>query len=118
LDLVFVAIISSVDGFLLLILILPWTTLNYTILCFKGLRYSSNDYLQQLAGRLYWISQGAFQSTVIAVLNIILGVIIIPDLSLTQFIDIFGPYSYILVFLLLPFPGFVILNLKKVDQLN
>ncbi len=112
LNLVFVAILSSVDGFLLLILILPWTTLNYTILCFKGLRYSSNDYLQQLAGRLYWISQGAFQGTVIAVLNITLGVIIIPDSSLAQF----GMLNSILVFLLLPFPGFLILNLKKVDQ--
>ncbi|MFX0123042.1 MAG: hypothetical protein ACFFAE_05350 [Candidatus Hodarchaeota archaeon] len=107
---------SSVDGFLFLLLIFPWTVVIYTVLCFNGLRFSSNDQLQQLAGRLYWISRGTFQSTVIAVMNIILGIIIIPDSSLKQFELTFGTFSSILVFLLLPFPGFLILNLKKVDQ--
>lgn len=116
LDLFFIGVVSSVDGFLLLLLIFPWTILVYTVLCFKGLRFSSNDHLEQLAGRLYWISQGTFQGTVIAVMNIILGVIIIPDSSLTQFEEIFWRFSSILVFLLLPLPGFLILNLKKVDQ--
>jgi hypothetical protein len=116
LDLVFLGIVSSIDGLLLLLLIIPWTLLIYTGLCFKGIRFSANDHLEQLAGRLYWISQGAFQSTVIAVVNIILGVIIIPDFSLQQFENIFGFFSSTFIFLLLPLPSFLILNMKKMDQ--
>ncbi|UCG03692.1 MAG: hypothetical protein JSW11_06830 [Candidatus Heimdallarchaeota archaeon] len=116
LDLLFIAVVSSLDGFLLLILLIPWTLLIYMVLCFKGIRFSTNDELQQLAGRLYWISQGIFQSTVIAVMNIILGIIIVPDLSLAQFENNFGMFTSVLVFLLLPFPSFLILNMKKMDQ--
>ncbi|UCG90117.1 MAG: hypothetical protein JSU57_06585 [Candidatus Heimdallarchaeota archaeon] len=116
LDLIFIGIVSSVDGFLLLLLILPWTVFIYLVLCFKGLRFSTNDHLEQLAGKLYWISQGVFQATVIAVINIILGVMIIPDSSLAQFDQAFGLFSSILVLVLLPFPSFLILGLKKDDQ--
>ncbi len=116
LDLLFIGIVSSVDGFLLLILVIPWTLLIYTVSCFKGLRFSTNDYLQQLAGKLYWIGQGVFQATVIAVINVILGVLIIPDYSLAQFDQYFGSFSWILVFMLLPIPGFIILGMKKEDQ--
>lgn len=116
LNIVFLGIVSSIDGLLLLILILPWTSFVYIVLCFKGLRFSTGDHLEQLAGRLYWLSQGVFQSTVIAVINIVLGVIIIPDSSIKQFQGIFGLFSSIIVFLLLPLPGFVILNLKNMDQ--
>ena len=116
LDLAFLGIVSSLDGLLLLILIIPWTTFVYIVLCFKGIRFSTSDHLEQLAGRLYWLSQGVFQSTVITVINVVLGVIIIPDSSLTQFELIFGLFSSIIVFLLLPLPGFIILNLKNMDQ--
>jgi hypothetical protein len=112
---VFLGIVSSIDGLLLLILIIPWTLLIYTVLCFRGIRFSANDHLEQLAGRLYWVSQGAFQSTVIAVLNIIIGVIIIPDYSLIQFEEIFF-FSSTFIFLVLPLPSFLILNTKKTDQ--
>lgn len=115
LDLLFLGIVSSIDGALLLLLIIPWTLLIYTVLCFKGLRFSANDHLEQLAGRLYWISQGAFQSTVIAVINIILGMIIIPEFSLMQFEQYFF-FSSTFIFLVLPLPSFLILNMKKMDQ--
>ncbi len=116
LDLLFIGIVSSVDGFLLLILVIPWTLLIYAVSCFKSLRFSTNDYLHQLTGKLYWIGQGVFQATVIAVINVILGVLIIPDSSLAQFDQIFGSFSSILVFMLLPLPGFLILGMKKEDQ--
>ncbi|MFW9905754.1 MAG: hypothetical protein ACFFFH_15585 [Candidatus Thorarchaeota archaeon] len=114
-DLLFLGIVSSIDGLLLLLLIIPWTLLIYTVLYVRGVRFSAKDPLEQLAGRLYWISQGAFQSTVIAVINIILGVIIIPDFSLMQFEQnlFFNPTF---IFLLLPLPSFLILNMKKMDQ--
>ena len=116
LDLAFLGILSSIDGLLLLILIIPWTTFVYVVLCFKGIRFSSSDHLEQLAGRLFWLSQGVFQSTIIAVINVVLGVIIIPDSSFAQFELIFGSFSSIIVFLLLPLPSFIILNLKNLDQ--
>lgn len=116
LDLLFIGIVSSVDGFLLLILVIPWTLFIYTVSCFKSLRFSTNDYLQQLAGKLYWIGQGVFQATVISVINVILCVLIIPDYSLDQFNQYFGSFSSILVFMLLPLPGFIILGMKKEDQ--
>ena len=112
LDLVFIGIISSIDGTLFLILIIPWTFLIYAALCFKGIHFSANDYLQELAGKLYWTSQGVFQATVIAVVNVILGVLIIPDSSLAQF----GLFNSILIFMLLPLPGFLILSMKREDQ--
>ncbi|MHA2243343.1 MAG: hypothetical protein ACXADY_00080 [Candidatus Hodarchaeales archaeon] len=116
LDLLFIGTVSSVDGLLLLILVLPWTLLIYTVSCFKGLRFSKNDYLHQLTGKLYWIGQGVFQATVIAVVNVILGVLIIPDSSLDQFDLYFGLFSSILVLILLPLPGILILGMKKEDQ--
>ncbi|MFX0211303.1 MAG: hypothetical protein ACFFDT_35305, partial [Candidatus Hodarchaeota archaeon] len=112
LNLVFLGIVSSIDGLLLLLLIIPWTLLIYTVLCFKGIRFSANDQLEQLAGKLYWISQGTFQSTVITVINIILGIIIIPDFSLRQFEQNFF-FSSTFIFLLLPLPSFLILNMRK-----
>lgn len=104
------------DGFLLIILIIPWTLLIYAVLCFKGLRLTMNDLLQQLAGKLYWISKGVFQATVITVINVILGIILIPNSSLAQFDQFFGIFSSILIFMLLPIPGFLILSLKREDQ--
>jgi hypothetical protein len=69
-----------------------------------------------LTGKLYWIGQGVFQATVIAVVNVILGVLIIPDSSLDQFDLYFGLFSSILVLILLPLPGILILGMKKEDQ--
>ncbi len=116
LNIVFIGIVSSVDGFILLFLIIPWTLFIYTILCFRGIRFSAKDQLEQLAGKLYWLSQGVFQATVITVVNIILGLLIIPDSSLAQFNQFFGLFSSILIFILLPFPSFLIIGLKKDDQ--
>ncbi|MFX1285265.1 MAG: hypothetical protein ACFFB5_16550 [Promethearchaeota archaeon] len=112
----FIWVVSSLDGYILLFLIIPWTLFIYTTLCFRGIRFSANDLLEQLAGKLYWLSQGVFQATVIAVLNIILGLLIIPDSALTQFNQNFGLFSSVIIFMLLPFPSFFILSLKKEDQ--
>lgn len=115
-NIVFIGIVSSVDGFILLLLIIPWTLFIYTVLCFRGIRFSAKDQLEQLAGKLFWLSQGVFQATVITVINIILGLLIIPDSIIYQFNQSFGLFSSILIFMLLPFPSFLILGLKKDDQ--
>jgi hypothetical protein len=102
-----------IDGFLLLILIFPWNLLIYVVLYIKGQFFSSEDYLQQLAGRLYGITQGTYQATLIAVLNVIFGALIVPNSSLIRFEQQFGPFSIPLFFFFLPLPGFFILNLKR-----
>lgn len=115
-DLAFILIFSSVDGFVLLLLVIPWTLLIYLVLCFKGLKFFSTDHLQQLAGKLYLIGQGTFYATGIAIINVILGVLIIPNSSLAQFEQLFGPFSSILVFMILPLPGFFIISFQREDQ--
>ncbi|MFX1545735.1 MAG: hypothetical protein ACFFCU_05970 [Promethearchaeota archaeon] len=116
LNFIFIGVVISVNGFLLLILIIPWTLFIYTVLCFKSMRFSATNPLYQLAGKLYWISQGTFHATIITIVNILLGALIIPDSSLTQFELNFGSLSYIMVFMLLPFPSFFIFNMKNEDQ--
>lgn len=116
LDLAFIFVASSIDGFSLLILLVPWTFFLYAVLCFKGVNFSSNDTLQHLAGKLYWLGKGVFQATVIAIINVILGALIIPDSSIIQFEQEFGLFSTGLILMLCPLPSFFILNFKKEDQ--
>ncbi|MFX0183617.1 MAG: hypothetical protein ACFE95_11095 [Candidatus Hodarchaeota archaeon] len=115
-NLVFLGIILSLNGILFLILLFPWTLIVYASLCFKGFRFSSNDEFQQLAGKLYWISKGAIQATLIAIINVIIGALITPESVLVQFDQQFGMFTSIFVFMLLPLPGFLIFGLKGQEQ--
>ncbi|UCE13060.1 MAG: hypothetical protein JSV04_12820 [Candidatus Heimdallarchaeota archaeon] len=116
LDLAFLFVASSIDGFSLLMLLVPWTFFIYAIFCLKGLNFSSNDSFQHLAGKLFWLGQGVFQATVIAIINVILGALLIPDSSIAQFEQEFGVFSSGLILMLCPLPSFFILNFKKEDQ--
>ncbi len=114
-DLAFIVIVSSFNG-LLLFLIIPWTLLIYIVFCFKGYRFSSDNYIHQIAGRLYWISKGSFSASLIAIFNVILGALLVPDASLAQFDAQFGPFTSLIVFIFLPLPGFLIISLKGEEQ--
>jgi len=69
-----------------------------------------------MAGRLYWISKGSFSASIIAIFNVILGALIVPDASLAQFDAQFGPFTSLIVFIFLPLPGFLIINLQGEEQ--
>lgn len=114
-NLAFIVLISSFNG-LLLLLIIPWTLLIYIVLCFKGYRYSSDNPIHKMAGRLYWISKGSFNASIIAIFNVILGALIVPDASLIQFDAQFGPFTSLIVFVFLPLPGFLIISLQGEEQ--
>ncbi|MFW9780066.1 MAG: hypothetical protein ACFFE8_14535 [Candidatus Heimdallarchaeota archaeon] len=115
-DLVFLAIINSIDGALLLILIVPWTFAIYGILCFPGFRFSRTDILHHMAGRLFWIGKGAFQSTLIAVFNLMSVAILVSDQHFAQIDQYFGGVTSLFILLFLPLPGFLILTLKQEDM--
>jgi len=115
-DLAFLGIIHSLNGILFLILLFPWILIVYAAFCFKGFRFSANDDFQQLAGKLYWISKGTIQATLIAIFNVIIGALITPESVLVQFDQQFGIFTSIFVFMLLPLPGFLIFGFKGQDQ--
>jgi hypothetical protein len=116
LDLVFLMLVNSIDGALLLILVVPWTFVIYGILCFPGFRFSPNDELHQLTGRLFWLGKGAFQATLIAVFNLMSAALLVSDQQLAQVDRYLGGITSLLILLLLPLPGLVILSLKQDDM--
>ncbi|MFX0084172.1 MAG: hypothetical protein ACFFAU_00750 [Candidatus Hodarchaeota archaeon] len=115
-DLLFIGITISIEGFLFLILLLPWTLFIYGILCYQGFRFSADDQVQQLAGKLFLISKGNVQATIIAIINIVLGILLVPNSSLIMFEEYFGIFTSTLLFLILPLPGFFINNLQSEDH--
>ncbi|MFW9855853.1 MAG: hypothetical protein ACFFFG_12380 [Candidatus Thorarchaeota archaeon] len=116
LDLAFLTIINSIDGAILLILIVPWTFAIYGVLCFPGFRFSRADILHHMTGRLYWLGKGAFQSTLIAVFNLMSVGILVSDQQLAQVDRYLGGVTSLLILLFLPLPGFLILSLKQEDM--
>ncbi len=115
-DLIFIGVTISIEGILFLILILPWTLFMYGILCYQGFRFSADDQVQQLAGKLFLIGKGNVQATMIAIINIVLGIFLVPNSSLIMFEEYFGVFTSILVFIVLPLPGFFINNLQSEDH--
>lgn len=115
-DLVFIGIALSVEGLFLLIAIIPWTLLLYGVLCYQGFRFSSTDPLHQLAGKLFFVGKGNVQGSIIAIVNVVLGAFLVPNTSLIQFEEQFGPFTSILLFLVLPLPGFFINSLQTENQ--
>jgi hypothetical protein len=115
-DLVLLAVVQSLNGLLFIILLFPLTLSVYASLCFKGFRFSANEDIKQLAGKLYWIGKGTIQATLIAIFNAVFGSLITPDAILVQFDQQFGFLSSIFIFLLLPLPGFLIFSFTGQDQ--
>ncbi len=115
-DLVFIGIALSVEGLFFLIAIFPWTLLLYGVLCYQGFRFSNIDPLHQLAGKLFFVGKGNVQGSIIAIVNVVLGALLVPNTNLTQFEDQFGPFTSILLFLVLPLPGFFINSLQTENQ--
>jgi hypothetical protein len=101
---------------LFLILLLPWTLFIYGILCYQGFFFSADDHVQKLAGKLYLIGKGNVQATIIAIINVVLGILLVPNSSLTMFEENFGVFTSIFIFLALPLPGFFINSLQSEDH--
>lgn len=115
-DVLFIVLINSVEGFLLLILLLPWTLIIYTVLCFQGIRFSADDPIKRFAGKLFWIGRGNVQATIITVINVVLGIMIVSNSNLQLFEENFGMFTSTLIFLILPLPGFFINSLQTENQ--
>lgn len=115
-DLLFIGITISIEGFLFLVLLLPWTLLIYAILCYQGFRFSADDQVQQLAGKLFLVGRGNVQATIIAIINVILGILLVPNSSLSTFEEYFGIFTSVLIFIVLPLPGFFINNFQSEDH--
>lgn len=109
-------LVNSIDGALLLILLVPWALLIYGILSFQGFRFSTADELQQLAGRLFLLGKGVFQATLIAVFNLMSAGLLISAQNFAQVNLYFGEITSLLILLLLPLPGLLILSLKEDDM--
>lgn len=115
-DLVFIGIALSVEELFFLIAIFPWTLLLYGVLCYQGLRFSSTDPLHQLAGKLFFVGKGNVQGSIIAIVNVVLGSLLVSNTSLIQFEEHFGAFTSILIFLVLPLPGFFINSMQTENQ--
>ena len=115
-DLVFIGIALSVEGLFFLIAIFPWTLLLYGVLSYQGLRFSNTDPLHQLAGKLFFVGKGNVQGSMIAIINVVLGSLLVPNTSLVQFGEHFGAVTVILIFIVLPLPGFIINSLQTENQ--
>ncbi|MFX0149470.1 MAG: hypothetical protein ACFFAJ_01695 [Candidatus Hodarchaeota archaeon] len=115
-DLVLLALIHSLNGILSILLVFPLTLTVYASLCFKGFRFSANENIQQLAGKLYWIGKGTIQATLIAIFNVVFSSLVTPKSILIQFDQQFGVFASIFIFLLQPLPGFLIFSFTGRDQ--
>ena len=104
------------DSYLLLLSLLPWTIVFYTILNFKGISFTHKDPFYQYSGKLYWTGRGSFQATIIASLNLIISALIISNESLSQFDIQFGQFSSIMILFLLPMPGFLLFIMNGKNQ--
>ena len=104
------------DSFLLLIIILPWTTLLYVAFTYRGFRFSDDDVIYQYSGKLYWVGKGAFRSTLVALLNLLLSAILIPNSTLRLFDSYYGPLTSYLILIIIPLPGFLLISMEKKTQ--
>jgi hypothetical protein len=108
--------LAAYDSYLLLLIVFPWTTLLFLGFTYKGFRFSDNDIILKYAGRLFWTGKGSFKATLIAVLNLLLLAIMIPSSVMEVFDLRFGPFTSMLILLILPIPGFLLFSIKKADQ--
>ncbi|MHA2305498.1 MAG: hypothetical protein ACXACU_08910 [Candidatus Hodarchaeales archaeon] len=115
-DVLLIVLINSIEGFLLLILLLPWTLIIYALLCFQGIRFTTDDPIQQLAGKLFWIGRGNVQASIITIINVVLGILIVSNSNLELFEENFGIFTSTLIFLILPLPGFFINSFQTENQ--
>ncbi|MHA2174562.1 MAG: hypothetical protein ACXABI_07015 [Candidatus Hodarchaeales archaeon] len=104
------------DGYLLLLILLPWTIFVYISLVTKGFRISEDNLIYHYSGRLYWIGKRSFQATLLASLNLIISALIIPNTDFTNFDQQFGPLSSLLILFFLPMPGILIMSLTNNDR--
>ncbi|NHJ02734.1 MAG: hypothetical protein EAX86_11395 [Candidatus Heimdallarchaeota archaeon] len=115
-DIFFFLILGTTNAFLLLLSLIPWTISLYVILSYPGFRFGADNQLLELAGKLFWTGNGVVQGTILTILNITIGIILIPDSALQQFESTFGLFSSTFIFFILPFPAFIILNLQTKNQ--
>jgi hypothetical protein len=108
-------IIGSIDGTILLIIIVPLTLIIYGIFLIKSQQFTSEDPLVQSSGKLYYSTAGLFKATIIAILHSILGGLIIPDSSFQQLEFVFGSFGPIIILFLLPMPGIILSSLKSTE---
>ena len=106
----------SVEGLFFLIAIFPWTLLLYGVFCYQGFQFSNIDPLHQLAGKLFFVGKGNVQGSIIAIVNVVLGAFLVPNTNLLQFEEQFGAFTSILLFLVLPLPGFFINSMQTENQ--
>jgi len=95
--------------------LIPLTLFSYVILLKDWLQFSSEDSLSYQVGKLYFFTKGVFQGTVLAVLNSIMGGLMIPESSFRQLEFIFGAYTPIFFLVIIPTPGMILLSLKSSD---
>jgi len=113
LDILLVFFLGSINGIVLMWTLLPLTFFNYAVLLKDWYKFSSGDTLSFQVGKLFFFTKATFQSTVIAVLNSIMGGLLIPESSFRQLEFFFGIYAPIFYLVLLPIPGMILLSLKS-----
>ncbi len=113
LDLSIIIILGSINGVLLMWILIPLTLFSYAILLKDWYQFSSEDPLSYQVGKLYFFTKGLFQGTVLAVLNSIIGGLLIPESSFRLLESYFGAYTPIFFLVLIPTPGMILLSLKS-----
>ena len=78
--------------------------------------FTNSDPIHHYSGKLYWIGRGSIQATLLACLNIVVSALLMSNEALSQFDLQFGSFSSILIFFLLPMPGFLLFMINGKNQ--
>ncbi|MHA1973771.1 MAG: hypothetical protein ACTSW1_12295 [Candidatus Hodarchaeales archaeon] len=115
-DILLLAIIGSINTLAMILVTTFWTYFVYIVLVAKSIAFKSDDPLVEKCGRLFYSTKGIFQSTIIASLNMVILAIVINETNLKTIEELAGPFSSIMIFVLLPVPSFLLISLKSNEQ--